>query len=74
MRNTIVRIILIVILLCMQTFVMWGMHTIGRNEAAHDTADEFFRYCYDHGGILINNETGEKIGCMAVTVQRGDPA
>lgn len=49
-------------------------HEMGEKAGEFRIADEFFRYCYDHGGVLTNMNTGEKIGCMAYIPQRGDPA
>lgn len=41
---------------------------LGHKQGATDTANEIFRYCHDHGGILTNHLTGEKIGCLAVVL------
>lgn len=46
-----------------------GAMYVHRN-AEYNTANALFRYCHDHGGILTNSETGEKIGCMAVVQQQ----
>ena len=69
-KQTIAIGVAVTLTVCSLCFIA---HDMGVKAGEFKIADEFFRYCFDHGGVLTNMNTGEKIGCMAVIPERGDP-
>lgn len=62
--------LLFVVLFCVYSVV--GYNNV-REAGIKEGADRVFRHCHDEGGILLNSETSERIGCGAIAVQPKGP-